>query len=870
MNAESYLRECTESIRGFIHLVSTMRSHHRLLGSYLNSLNKIKMSKTLNLFTLSPHFLQPQDSPNLKQRKIGRELANLLQFPRPNVPTSNYFKKIHAHILVLGFHQHDVFLVNTLLHSYSKLNLLSDAQKLFDTMSHRNLVTWSSMVSMYTQHGYSVEALVLFCRFRRSCTEDPNEYILASVIKACTQLGSLGQALLVHGLIVKGGFVQDVYVGTSLIDFYAKHGYVDEARLIFDGLRVKTTVTWTAIIAGYAKFGRSEVSLKLFHQMREGDVYPDRYVISSVLSACSMLEFLEGGRQIHGYVLRRGFDIDVSVVNGIIDFYLKCHKVKTGRKLFDQLVDKDVVSWTTMIAGCMQNSFHGYAMDLFGEMVRKGLKPDAFGCTSVLNSCGTLQAEQKGRQVHAYAIKVNVDNDDFVKNGLIDMYAKCDSLTNARKVFDLVAAINVVSYNAMIEGYSRHSMLVEALDLFHEMRLSLSPPTLLTFVSLLGLSASLFLLKLSCQIHGLIIKYGSSLDNFAGSALIDVYSKCSCVGEARLVFEEVYDKDIVVWNAMFSGYSQQSENEESLKLYKDLQISRLKPNEFTFAAVITAGSNLASLRHGQQFHNQVIKMGLDDDSFVINSLVDMYAKCGSIEEAHKTFSSTNQRDIACWNSMISTYAQHGEATKALEVFEHMIMDGAKPNYVTYVGVLSACSHAGLLDLGFHHFESMSQFGVEPGIDHYACMVSLLGRAGKIYEAKEFIEKMPIKPAAVVWRSLLSACRVSGHVELGKYAAEMAISCDPLDSGSYILLSNIFASKGMWTKVRRVREKMDMSKVVKEPGWSWIEVNNEVHRFIARDTAHRDSTLISLVLDNLILQIKGFGYVPNTATFFLDD
>ncbi|KAG5058359.1 hypothetical protein JHK86_013355 [Glycine max] len=849
-----------------------MRSQRRLLRgiSHFKFLNKINVSETLHFSTLLPQFLQPHDSPILKQRKIGRELANLLQKPRPNIPTTHYYKKIHAHVVVLGFHQHDVFLVNTLLHAYSKMNLLSDAQKLFDVMSHRNLVTWSSMVSMYTQHGYNVEALVLFCRFMRSCSEESNEYILASVVRACTQLGSLSHALQVHAFVVKGGFVQDAYVGTSLINFYTKHGYVDEARFIFDGLEVKTTVTWTTIIAGYAKLGRSEVSLKLLDQMRGGDVYPDRYVISSVLSACSMLEFLEGGRQIHGYILRRGFDMDVSVVNGIIDFYLKCHKVKKGRTLFNQLEDKDVVSWTTMIAGCMQNSFHGDAMDLFVEMVRMGWKPDAFGFTSVLNSCGSLQALEKGRQVHAYAVKVNIDDDDFVKNGLIDMYAKCDSLTNARKVFDLVAAINVVSYNAMIEGYSRQDKLVEALDLFREMRLSLSPPTLLTFVSLLGLSASLFLLELSIQIHCLIIKYGASLDNFAGSALIDVYSKCSCVGDARLVFEEIYDKDIVVWNAMFSGYGQQLENEESLKLYKHLQRSRLKPNEFTFAAVFAAASNIASLRHGQQFHNQVIKMGLDDDPFVTNSLLDMYAKCGSIKEAHKAFSSTNQRDIACWNSMISTYAQHGDAAKALEVFKHMIMEGAKPNYVTFVGVLSACSHAGLLDLGLHHFESMSKFGIEPGIDHYACMVSLLGRAGKIYEAKEFIEKMPIKPAAVVWRSLLSACRVSGHIELGTHAAEMAISCDPADSGSYILLSNIFASKGMWANVRRVREKMDMSRVVKEPGWSWIEVNNEVHRFIARGTAHRDSILISLVLDNLILQIKGFGYVPNTATFFLDD
>ncbi|KAK7247492.1 hypothetical protein RIF29_42375 [Crotalaria pallida] len=853
-----------------------MRSQN-LLRSQLQFLHQINLKQTFHFSTLSPHFLQSHDpyinnniNPTPKHREIGRELAKLLQLQCPNSPIPYYYKKIHAHIVVLGF-QHDVFLINTLLHSCSKWGLLSDAQNVFDTMPHRNLVTWSSMVSMYTQHGYSVEALVLFCRYRRSCDEKPNEYILASVVRACTQLGSLSQALQVHGFVLKGGFDQDVYVGTSLIDFYAKHGYIDEARLLFDSLEVKTTVTWTTIITGYSKQGKSEVSLKLFNQMKDGDVGPDRYVISSVLTACSALEFLEGGKQIHGYVLRRGIDTDVSLLNGLLDFYLKCHKVETGWKLFDRLVDKNVVSWTTMIAGCMQNSFHWDAMNLFIEMTRMGCKPDAFGCTSILTSCGSLQALENGRQVHAYTIKANIDNDDFVKNGLIDMYSKCDSLTDARKVFELVATINVVSYNAMIEGYSRQDKLYEALDLFREMRLSSLPPVLLTFVSLFGLSASLFQLGLSNQIHGLVIKYGVSLDNFAGSSLIDVYSKCSCVGDARLVFEEIYDKDIVVWNAMFSGYTQQLENEEALNLYKDLQMSRLTPNEFTFAAVITAASNIASLRQGQQFHSQVIKMGLDDDPFVTNALVDMYAKCGSIEEAQKVFCSTNQRDVPCWNSMISTYAQHGEAKKALEVFENMIKEGLKPNYVTFIGVLSACSHAGLLDLGFHHFESMFQFGIEPGTEHYACMVSLLGRAGRIHEAKEFIVKMPIKPAAVVWRSLLSACRVSGHVELGAYAAEMAISCDPADSGSYILLSNIFASKGMWVNVKRLREKMDISGVVKEPGCSWIEVNNEVHRFIARDTAHLDSTLIYSLLDNLIMQIKGLGSLANAmAAHLLDD
>ncbi|MBA0567501.1 hypothetical protein Golob_012235, partial [Gossypium lobatum] len=371
-------------------------------------------------------------------------------------------------------------------------------------------------------------------------------------------------------------------------------------------------------------------------------------------------------------------------------------------------------------------------------------------------------------------------------------------------------------------------------------------------------------IELSRQIHTLIIKFGVSLDLFVGSSLIDVYSKCSHVKEARLLFEEMKEKDIVVWNALFFGYTQQLESEEALKLFSKLQLSRQNPNEFTFAALMIASSNLASLQHGQQFHTQLIKHGLDSDPFVTNAIIDMYAKCGSFQDACKTFNTTTWRDIVCWNSVISTYAHHGEAEGALQIFKRMLKEGMKPNYVTFVGLLSACVHAGFVELGLQHFESMPTFGVEPGIEHYACAVSLLGHAGKLYEAKALIESVPIKPAAVLWRTLLSSCRIVGNVELGRYAAERAISIDPMDSGSYTLLSNIFASKGMWADVKRVREKMDLEGVLKEPGCSWIEVNNETNAFIARDRTHHDSGLIYLVLDNLIMHIKCAGYVPDIA------
>ncbi|PSS26709.1 Pentatricopeptide repeat-containing protein [Actinidia chinensis var. chinensis] len=833
-------------------------------------LNSITNQKALKFSTfVSPSRLPPENPcvPFRRHRSQRYEFAKLLQQPSSGNPIL-YYKTIHGRIVLSGFGS-DTFLANILIRVYSKSGCLFNACQVFDKMSEENLVTWSSMISTYAQHGYYEEALVVFSEFRGSSNEKPNEFILASVISVCTQLGCLEKGTQLHGLVAKTGLDQDVYVGTSLVDFYSKNNEIEKARFIFDDLSLKSVVTWTTIITGYARSGRSDVSLQLFNQMRETDVVPDRYVLSSILSASSMLVFLEGGKQIHAHVLRRGTEMDVSVSNVLIDFYVKCGRVRTGRKLFDQMAVKNVISWTTMISGYMQNSFDWEAMKLFTEMNNLGWKPDGFACTSVLTSCASLEALEQGKQVHAYAIKGNLEFDEFVKNGLIDMYSKCNSLIDARRTFDGMAYVNVIAYNAMIEGYSRLEKLHEALDLFHEMRRSFSP-TLLTFVSLLGVSASLFTLELSQQIHGIILKLGVSFDVFAGSALIDVYSKCSFVKDARHVFEEMNHKDIVVWNAMFFGYAQRLENEEALKLYLELQLSEQRPNEFTYVALITTASNLASLPHGQQFHNQLVKTGLDFDPFVTNAVVDMYAKCGSIEEARKMFDSTNWRDVVCWNSMISTYAQHGEAEEALEMFEEMIKEGIKPNYVTFVGVLSACGHVGLVEDGLRHFDSMSRFEIEPGTDHYACMVSLLGRAGKLSEAKDLIEKMPIQPTAIVWRSLLSACRISGNVELGKYAAEMAISADPKDSGSYVLLSNIFASKGMWVDVKKVREIMDCNGVEKEAGCSWTELNNEVHVFIARDKAHREADLIWSILDNLIQQIKGAGYVPDATTVLMND
>lgn len=725
---------------------------------------------------------------------------------------------------------------------------------------------------MHAQHGCEEDAVALFAAFQRaSGGEAPNEFLLASALRACAQSRAVSFGQQVHGVAVRIGLDGNVYVGTALINLYAKVGCIDAAMLVFDALPVKNPVTWTAVITGYSQIGQGGVALELFGKMGLDGVRPDRFVLASAVSACSALGFLEGGRQTHGYAYRIAVETDASVINALIDLYCKCSRLSLARKLFDCMENRNLVSWTTMIAGYMQNSCDAEAMAMFWQLSQEGWQPDVFACASILNSCGSLAAIWQGRQVHAHAIKANLESDEYVKNSLIDMYAKCEHLTEARAVFEALAEDDAISYNAMIEGYSRLGDLAGAIDVFSKMRYCSLKPSPLTFVSLLGVSSSQSAIELSKQIHGLIVKSGTSLDLYAGSSLIDVYSKFSLVEDAKAVFNLMHNRDMVIWNAMIFGLAQNEQGEEAVKLFNQLQVSGLAPNEFTFVALVTVASTLVSMFHGQQFHAQIIKAGADSDHHVSNALIDMYAKCGFIKEGRLLFESTLGKDVICWNSMISTYAQHGQAEEALYVFRMMGGTGVEPNYVTFVGVLSACAHAGLVDEGLRHFDFMkTKYAIEPGTEHYASVVNLFGRSGKLHAAKEFIERMPIEPAAAVWRSLLSACHLFGNVEIGRYATEMALLADPADSGPSVLMSNIYASRGLWSDAQKLRQGMDCAGVVKEPGYSWIEVMKEVHTFIARGREHPEADVIYSLLDELTSILKNGGYLPDTSELTLLD
>jgi pentatricopeptide repeat protein len=390
------------------------------------------------------------------------------------------------------------------------------------------------------------------------------------------------------------------------------------------------------------------------------------------------------------------------------------------------------------------------------------------------------------------------------------------------------------------------------------------------FATALNASASLAALEQGSQLHTHVVKVGFESDLFIKNALLDMYVKCGNLKDAQKVFDNMLDKEVISWNAMIAGYGQTGQGEKAMKLFFQMQIGGMDKDHFTYTSVLSASASLVAVEQGKLVHAHIIKTGYESNVSVGNTLVDMYAKCGSINAAHKVFENMPEKDVVSFNAIIAGYAHHGHGNEALRFFEQMQLVGMQPNDITFICILSACSHVGLVNEGCNYFNSMCRdHNIKPRMEHYACMVDLLSRAGCLYEVEEFIHEMPFKPGAVIWRTLLGACRVHGNIELGKLAAEYALELEPQDSATYVLLSNMFAAAGMWDEAENVRKLMRARKVKKEPGQSWIEIKNKMHTFIVGDRFHPQTEEIYAKLETLTCQMKGAGYIPDTS-FVLHD
>ncbi|MQL93713.1 hypothetical protein Taro_026374 [Colocasia esculenta] len=596
---------------------------------------------------------------------------------------------------------------------------------------------------------------------------------------------------------------------------------------------------------------------------------PGPQTLAALVESAIAARSLRLGRAAHALVLRSlAPAVPVFLANHLVNMYAKLDHPTTAAALLSHHPAPSVVAWTALVAGCAQNGRFPDALRHFSRMLRAGVPPNDFTFPCAFKACAALRCAATGRQVHAAAVKAGLVADVFVGCSALDMYCKTGLKSDARKIFDEMPEKNIVAWNAVMTNAVLDAQPDEVVGAFVELRrLSDSYPNSITLCAFLNACAgardSYF--YAGAQLHGFIFRSGFESDVTIGNALIDFYGKCHQPHTARKVFDAILTRNDVSWCSMIVAYVQNGVEEEAFGVYSEARREGWYPTDFMVSSVLCTCAGLTGLDLGRSMHAVAIRSCIDTNVFVGSALVDMYGKCGSIRDAQQTFEDLPTRNLITWNALIGGYAQQGHAMMAVAAFDEMIQGGeVAPNYVTLVCVMSACSRGGFVDEGLEVFETMKErYGIEPHLEHYACVVDLLGRAGKEERAYEFIKQMPIRPSISVWGALLGACKMHGKMELGKIAAERLFELDPEDSGNHVLLSNMFASAGRWEEATEVRKEMKDVGIKKGPGCSWITWKNQVHVFQAKDTTHPRNAEIQAALARLEREMKAAGYTPDT-------
>ncbi|KAG5021867.1 hypothetical protein AAZX31_07G065800 [Glycine max] len=480
-------------------------------------------------------------------------------------------------------------------------------------------------------------------------------------------------------------------------------------------------------------------------------------------------------------------------------------------------------------------------------------KPIKYVLCTVLSSCAKTLNWHLGIQIHAYMIRSGYEDNLFLSSALVDFYAKCFAILDARKVFSGMKIHDQVSWTSLITGFSINRQGRDAFLLFKEMLGTQVTPNCFTFASVISACVGQNGALEHCStLHAHVIKRGYDTNNFVVSSLIDCYANWGQIDDAVLLFYETSEKDTVVYNSMISGYSQNLYSEDALKLFVEMRKKNLSPTDHTLCTILNACSSLAVLLQGRQMHSLVIKMGSERNVFVASALIDMYSKGGNIDEAQCVLDQTSKKNNVLWTSMIMGYAHCGRGSEALELFDCLLTkQEVIPDHICFTAVLTACNHAGFLDKGVEYFNKMTTYyGLSPDIDQYACLIDLYARNGNLSKARNLMEEMPYVPNYVIWSSFLSSCKIYGDVKLGREAADQLIKMEPCNAAPYLTLAHIYAKDGLWNEVAEVRRLIQRKRIRKPAGWSWVEVDKKFHIFAVDDVTHQRSNEIYAGLEKI--------------------
>lgn len=711
-------------------------------------------------------------------------------------------RKIHA-LMVEDGHDRDKLLCNLLIRMYGKCQSLMDAIAFFSGMRRRNVFTWAILIGILVDHGHMHDAIFAL---QQMLLENvlPDKAIFVAVLSACASPDTLPEGRRMHAFIVASCFLPDVVVGTALLSMYCKFKHLDHAQLMFVDMPARNVVSWNAMIAAYVEHGLSINVPDLIAQMQAEGVLPDEVTFVSILNACAAQGALGHGKQIHVPCWDAGLASNVIVGTALINMYGKCGDLDLANKVFEQLVVRDVVSWSAMISAYVQHGLSEGAMQLFQQMELEGMIPNLITASSVLDSC-TISEEVK--RLHAYIVGYGFVSDTAVENALLKIYGKCGDLLSTQKLFDRMMQRNVVSWTEMIKVCLDQGQGKDALKHYGQMLLECVLPDYIALIGMLDACSSQEALPQGKQLHSWIMGIQCENDTAVRIALVNFYTKCSLLSEARRIVLEASKQDVVTWSCLIKAYAEHKPVEQVFCLFGQME-GGVIPDRVCVVSVLDVCACHAALAEGKRMHYWVMDMCLERDLVVGTALVTMYGKCGSLKDAQVTFDGMPEHNAVTWNAIIGAHSQHGHVKQTLYLFEQMQKKSFTPDGTTYLNILSACRYAGLLDEGCQLFLSMCQVhNIKLTVDHFNCMVDLVARVGLLDEGEGMIESMPCNPNGTTWMTLLGACKKHLDIKRGTGAAEHVLKLDSMHASPYVLLSNIYAASQKWDEVVKLRNLM---------------------------------------------------------------
>ncbi|MED6113082.1 hypothetical protein PIB30_067648 [Stylosanthes scabra] len=700
-------------------------------------------------------------------------------------------KQVHAFSLIHGFLPHSISLCASLILQYATFQNLTASILLFHRsfLHSRTAFLWNTLIRAHSIAGV-FDGFHTYNQMVRDGVK-PDDHTFPFVLKGCSDFGRVDKGKEVHGVVFKLGFDRDVFVGNTLLMFYGNSGFFVDAMKVFDEMPERDKVSWNTVIGLCSLNGFYDKALCFLREMvaEAPGFKPDLVTIVSVLPICAETGDELTAKLVHCYALKAGLvGCHVKIGNALVDAYGKCGNENAAKRVFDEMDERNVVSWNVVMTSFSFRGLYKDAFHVFRLMIDAGMLPNSVTISSILSVLTELGLFRLGREVHGFCLRIGIESDIFTANSLIDMYAKSGSFGVASTVFNKMIDRNIVSWNAMVANFAQNRLEFSAIELVRQMQANGETPNTVTFTNVLPACGRLGFLRVGKEVHAKVIRNGFAFDLFVSNALTDMYSKCGRLNLARNVFSTSI-KDEVSYNMLIMGYSQTSDCLESLNLFSEMILSGMVPDIVSFMGAISACANLASIKQGKEIHGLLVRQNFHTHLFVANSLLDLYTKCGRIDLATKVFNRIECKDTASWNTMILGYGMLGELDTAINLFEAMKEDGVEYDSVSFIAVLSACSHGGLIEKGRKYFTMMQDLNIEPTHMHYACMVDLLGRAGLMEEAADLIRGLSIEADANIWEA------------------------------------------ERWDEANKVRELMKSRGARKNPGCSWVQIGDQVHAFL---------------------------------------